>query len=106
MAERPSPEEGRRWLEALRLERIEVTEWPLEVPTDPGPLFPHHPVLRGGFLDDLYECFEDERLADEVMTRVSEDVPSFMPFMAQRYVLSGWNTHSGLEHSPSLSTTS
>ena len=79
VVERPSAEEGRRWLEALRLERIGVTEWPLEVPTDPGPLFPHHPVLRGGFLDDLYECFEDERLADEVMTRVSEDVPSFTP---------------------------
>lgn len=74
-------------------------------PTDPGPLFPHHPLLRGGFLDDVYGCFEDERLADEVMTRVSEDVPSFTPLIAQRCVLSGWKTHSGLEHSPSLSTT-
>ena len=104
VAERPSAEEGRGWLDALSFERIEVTEWPLEVPTGPGPLFLHHPLLRGGFLDDVYECFEDQRLADEVMTRVSEDVPSFTPLIAQRCVLSGWKTHSGLEHPPSLNT--
>lgn len=90
VAERPSAQEGRAWLDALGLERIEVTEWPLEVPTGPGPLFLHHPLLRRGFLDDVYECFEDQRLADEVMKRVSEDVPGFTPLMAQRCVLSGW----------------
>ena len=90
VAERPSADEGRAWLDALGLERIEVTEWPLEVATGPGPLFLRHPLLRGGFLDDAYECFEDQRLADEVMKRVSEDLPSFTPLRAQRCVLSGW----------------
>jgi SAM-dependent methyltransferase len=90
VAERPSADEGRAWLDALGLERIEVTEWPLKVATGPGPFFLHHPLLRGGFLDDAYECFEDQRLADEVMTRVSEDLPSFTPVVAQRCVLSGW----------------
>jgi len=90
VAERPSADEGRAWLDALSLERIEVTEWPLEVATGPGPLFLRHPLLRGGFLDDAYECFEDQRLADEVMKRVSEDLPSFTPLIAQRGVLSGW----------------
>ena len=92
VAERPSAQEGRAWLDALGLERIEVTEWLLEVPTGPGPLFLHHPLLRGGFLDDVYECFEDQRLADEVMKRVSEDVSSFTPLMAHRCALSGWKT--------------
>lgn len=90
VAERPSAEEGRGWLDALGLERSEATEWPLEVATGPGPFFLHHPLLRGGFLDDAYECFEDQRLADEVMQRVSEDLPSFTPVVAQRCVLSGW----------------
>ena len=90
VAERPSADEGRAWLDALGLDRIEVTEWPLEVATGPGPIFLHHPLLRGGFLDDAYDCFEDQRLADEVMTRVSEDLPSFTPVVAQRCVLSGW----------------
>ncbi|MBI3608958.1 MAG: class I SAM-dependent methyltransferase [Nitrospirae bacterium] len=90
VAERPSTNEGRAWLDALGLDRIEVTEWPLEVATGPGPIFLHHPLLRGGFLDDAYECFENQGLADEVMTRVSEDVPSFTPLIAQRGVLSGW----------------
>jgi hypothetical protein len=92
VAERPSAAEARGWLEALRLERIQVSEWPLEVPSGPGPLFLHHPLLRGGFLDDAYECFDDQRLADEVMKKVSEDVSSFMPLVAQRCVLSGWKT--------------
>jgi hypothetical protein len=47
-------------------------------------------LLRGGFLDDVYECFEDRQLADEIMTAVSEDVPSFAPLIAHRCVLSGW----------------
>jgi SAM-dependent methyltransferase len=92
VAERPSAEEGRGWLDRLGLERIQVAEWPLEVSTGPGREFLYHPLLRGGFLDDAYECFEDQRLADEVMTRVSEDVPSFTPLVAQRCVLSGWKS--------------
>jgi len=53
-------------------------------------LFLRHPLLRDGFLDDAFECFDDARLADEVMTTVSEDVPSFTPLIAQRCVISGW----------------
>lgn len=90
VAERPSAHEGRRWLEEAGLENILVTEWPLEVPTGAGPAFLHHPLLRGGFLDDVYECFEDVRLAEAVMKPVSEDLPSFVPLIAQRCVLSGW----------------
>jgi len=90
LAERPSAEDVRGWLDRLHLVRIAVTEYPLDVATGPGPAFLHHPLLRGGFLDDVYECFEDQGLADEVMTRVSEDVGSFTPLIAQRCVLSGW----------------
>lgn len=90
LAERPSAEEARGWLTTLGLERIAVTEWPLEVVTDPGPAFLHHPLLRGGFLDDVYECFEDQRLAEQFMTRIAEQVPSFTPLIAQRCVMSGW----------------
>jgi SAM-dependent methyltransferase len=90
LAERPSAEEARGWLDRLDLARIAVTEYPLDVATGPGQAFLHHPLLRGGFLDDAYECFEDEGLADKVMTRVSEDVESFTPLIAQRCVLSGW----------------
>ena len=95
IAERPSSEEGRGWLDKLGLERIVVTEYPLEVATGPGPAFLHHPLLRGGFLDDVYECFKDQRLADEVMTRVSEDLPSFTPLIAKRCVLAGWKREGG-----------
>ena len=90
LAERPSAEEARGWLDRLQLSRIMVAEYPLEVATDTGQAFLHHPLLRGGFLDDAYECFEDQSLADEVMIRVSEDVESFRPLIAQRCVLSGW----------------
>ena len=92
VAERPSAEEGRGWLDRLGLMRMEVTESSLEVHTGAGPLFLQHPLLRAGFLDDVYDCFEDQRLADQVMTRVSEDVPSFTPLVAQRCVLSGWKS--------------
>jgi hypothetical protein len=47
-------------------------------------------LLRGGFLDDVYECFDDQQPADEVMTVMSEDLESFAPLIAQRCVLSGW----------------
>lgn len=88
--ERPSAQEGRGWLEALNLERVDAIEYPLEVETGPGREFLHHPLLRGGFLDDVYECFEDQVLADRFMVRISEEVQSFMPLIAQRCVLSGW----------------
>ncbi len=90
LAERPSAAEVRGWLEQLDLARIVVAEYPLVVATGAGRAFLHHPLLRGGFLDDAYECFEDQRLAEEVMTKVSEDVESFTPLIAQRCVLSGW----------------
>jgi SAM-dependent methyltransferase len=90
LAERPSATDVRGWLERLDLARVVVAEYPLDVATGTGQAFLHHPLLRGGFLDDAYECFEDQRLADEVMTRVSEDVESVTPLVAQRCVLSGW----------------
>jgi SAM-dependent methyltransferase len=92
VAERPSAKDGFNWLTSLGLEQIEVTEWPLEIATGPGPMFLHHPLLRGGFLDDVYECFENQYLAEEVMNAVSQDLPSFTPLIAQRCVLSGWKT--------------
>jgi SAM-dependent methyltransferase len=90
LAERPSIRDARGWLDRLHLSRIVVAEYPLEVTTGAGQAFLHHPLLRGGFLDDVYECFEDQGLADEMMIRVSEDVASFTPLIAQRCVLSGW----------------
>lgn len=90
VAERPSVDEGRGWLTALGLEKIITAEWPLEVATGPGPMFLHHPLLRGGFLDDAYECFDDPRLAEAVMKAVSEEIASFTPLIARRGVLSGW----------------
>jgi SAM-dependent methyltransferase len=92
LAERPSAEEARGWLDRLHFMRIAVIEYPLDVATGSGQAFLHHPLLRGGFLDDAYECFEDQGLADEVMTRVSEDIESFTPLIAQRCVLSGWKS--------------
>jgi SAM-dependent methyltransferase len=90
IAERPSAEDSREWLKALGLERIEVAEWPLEIKTGSGEMLLHHPLLRGGFLDDAYECFDDSHLADHVMNAVADDVPSFTPLIAQRCVMSGW----------------
>ena len=90
VAERPSAAEARGWLERLELERIAVVEQPLEVVSGSGQRFLRHPLLRGGFLDDAYECFEDQRLAEEVMTRVSLDLESMTPLIAQRCAISGW----------------
>jgi SAM-dependent methyltransferase len=90
VAERPSADDASGWLEQLGLANIRATERPLEVATGPGPAFLHHPLLRGGFLDDAYECFDDQRLAEAVMTSISEDLPSFTPLLAQRCCLSGW----------------
>jgi SAM-dependent methyltransferase len=95
LTERPSAKEARSWLEQLDFERIEVTEYPLEVATGPGQEFLHHPLLRGGFLDDVYECFEDQHHAEEFMTKISEDIQSFTPLIAQRCVLSGWKKSAG-----------
>jgi SAM-dependent methyltransferase len=92
--ERPSAEEGRGWVEALDLERVEAVEYPLEVATGPGLEFLHHPLLRGGFLDDVYECFEDQLLADRFMTDIAQDITRFTPLIAQRCVLSGWKRNS------------
>lgn len=88
--ERPSAQEGRSWLERLDLERVEAIEYPLEVEADPGQEFLHHPLLRGGFLDDVYECFEDQSLAERFMTKIAQDITQFRPLVAQRCVLSGW----------------
>ena len=101
VAERPSAEEGRGWLHKLGLERIVVDEYPLEVAAGTGRAFLQDPLLRAGFLDDVYECFEDSQLADEIMTAVSEDVPNFSPLIAQRCVLSGWKPLGSEDDRPS-----
>jgi SAM-dependent methyltransferase len=88
--ERPSAQDGRGWLEALDLERVEAIEYPLEITTGLGQEFLYHPLLRGGFLDDVYECFEDQSCAEEFMRKLSEGVQRFRPLIAQRCVLSGW----------------
>ena len=102
VAERPSMKDARGWLDALGLQRIAATESPLEVTTGPGPLFLHHPLLRSGFLDDVFECFDDPRLADEVMKTVSEDVPSFTPLIAQCCVMSGWKPEGHHKYHPNV----
>ena len=90
LIERPSAQEGQGWLKELNLERVETMEYPLEVATGPGHEFLYHPLLRGGFLDDVYECFEDQPLADRFMTDIAQDMTRFTPLIAQRCVLSGW----------------
>ncbi len=90
IAERPSAEEVHRWLTELKMERIDVAEWPLEIKSGPGQAFLNHPLLRGGFLDDAYECFEDQVLANEVMDAVADDLESFIPLLAQRCAFSAW----------------
>ncbi len=88
--ERPSANDIRGWLNLLNLERIEVTEYPLEVASGPGRELLYHPLLRGGFLDDVYECFDDQSLADQFMTDIAQDTSRFTPLIAKRCVLSGW----------------
>jgi len=88
--ERPSAAQARQWLEELGMERVKATNWPLEIATRPGPDFLEHPLLRGGFLDDVYECFENQRLAEEFMIDISNNIESFTPLIAQRCVMSGW----------------
>jgi len=90
VAERPSAAEARGWLERLQMERVTVIERPLVVESGSGQRFLQHPLLRGGFLDDAYECFDDARLADTVMTSVAADMESMIPLTARRCALSGW----------------
>ena len=88
--ERPSADHARQWLNELGMQKVEVTEWPLEIATGSGTDFLYHPLLRGGFLEDIYECFEDQVLAEEFMTVISQDIASFTPLLAQRCAMSGW----------------
>ena len=88
--ERPSANQARQWLEELGMEKVSVTERPLEIQSGPGREFLEHPLLRGGFLDDIYECFQDQALAEEFMTNISNDLLSFTPLIAQRCAMSGW----------------
>ncbi|MCZ6802287.1 MAG: class I SAM-dependent methyltransferase [Nitrospirae bacterium] len=90
IAERPSEADGRKWLESGGLERIDVAEYPLEVVTGPGQEFLYHPLLRGGFLDDVYECFTDQSLAESFMQTIAQDIEQFTPLITQRCVMSGW----------------
>jgi SAM-dependent methyltransferase len=95
LAERPSTKDVRRWLAAFAMTAIAVVEQPLEVVSGPGPAFLYHPLLRGGFLDDVYECFEDQRQADAMMTAISTDLSSFTPLVALRCVMSAWKATAG-----------
>ena len=88
--ERPSATDAKQWMNEIQLERVEITEYPLEVLTGNGQAFLYHPLLRGGFLDDIYECFTDQHLAENFMNTIANDVQSFTPLVAQRCVMSGW----------------
>ncbi len=88
--ERPSAKQAEEWLKDLGMERVKASEEPLEVVTGPGRAFLEHPLLRGGFLDDVYECFEDQTLADEFMNFIAEDISRFVPLHAMRCAFSGW----------------
>ncbi|MDT7041586.1 class I SAM-dependent methyltransferase [Candidatus Nitronereus thalassa] len=88
--ERPSGQEAYQWLKQLRMEKIVVENHPLEVETGSGQEFLWHPLLRGGFLDDVFECFEDQDRANKFMMSISQDIASFVPLIAQRCVMSGW----------------
>ena len=89
--ERPSTGDAAKWMKSGGLERIEVAEYPLKVETGPGQEFLYHPLLRGGFLEDVYECFTDQELAESVMQTISYDTQSFIPLIAHRGVMSGWH---------------
>lgn len=95
LAERPSAEDARRWLATSAMTEVSVVEQPLEVASGPGRAFLYHPLLRGGFLDDVYECFEDQRQADAMMTAMSTDLAGFTPLIALRCVMSAWKGDAG-----------
>lgn len=90
LAERPSAQDAHRWLEACGMVRVEVAEYPLEVQTNPGHEFLYHPLLRGGFLDDVYECFADQEVAERFMEDIADAVPGFLPLLANRCVMAAW----------------
>jgi ubiquinone/menaquinone biosynthesis C-methylase UbiE len=92
LAERPSADDARQWLNECGLEQVNVTEWPLIVKTGAGIEFLYHPLLRAGFLDDVFECFTDQGLAEEFMQSISQDIQSFVPLVAQRCVMSAWRS--------------
>ena len=79
---RPSANDERQWLEKMGMENIKVADYPLEIATGPGRTFLEHTLLRSGFLDDVYECFRDQTLAQEFMTGISNDIESFTPCTA------------------------
>ena len=90
MFERPSASQARKWLQELGMERVSVSEHPLEIFTGPGREFLEHPLLRGGFLDDVYECFQDQSLANDFMESISKNISSFIPLLAIRCSMCGW----------------
>jgi len=88
--ERPSSNHVQHWLADLDMDKIQIKEEPLEVESKSGQEFLYHPLLRNGFLEDAYECFEDQKLAEEVMSSVSKDMKSFTPLYAIRCAFSAW----------------
>jgi ubiquinone/menaquinone biosynthesis C-methylase UbiE len=88
--ERPSALQAEKWLQELGLEKVAVIEQPLEISTGSGRSFLEHPLLRGGFLDDIYECFEDQKRANEFMKDLSQKISTFTPLFALRCAISGW----------------
>ncbi len=88
--ERPSLDEVCAWLQRLGLKEIAAKADPLEIATASGQAFLHHPLLRGGFLEDIYDCFEYPALASDFMQTLSKDIASFTPLFALRGVVSGW----------------
>ena len=98
LEERPSASDAKQWLTESGLEQVEVDEYPLEIQTGPGKEFLHHPLLRGGFLDDVYDCFTDQNLAEDFMNGIANNVESFSPLIAQRCVMSGWSPEKPVNH--------
>ena len=88
--ERPSALQAEKWLQELGLKKVSVIEQPLEIPTGSGRSFLEHPLLRGGFLDDIYECFQDQDKANEFMKDLSQKTSTFTPLFALRCGISGW----------------
>tara|TARA_B100000686_G_C16780040_1_gene971202 strand:+ start:125 stop:907 length:783 start_codon:yes stop_codon:yes gene_type:complete len=89
ITERPSANQALKWLKNLGMEVPKTTEWPLEVKIEPGKKFLEHPLLRRGFLEDIYECFDDQRVAEKFMKVISESLSDFQPLIALRCVMSG-----------------
>jgi ubiquinone/menaquinone biosynthesis C-methylase UbiE len=88
--ERPSALQAEKWLQELGLEKVAVIEQPLEIPTGSERSFLEHPLLRGGFLDDIYECFQDQDKANDFMKDLSQKISTFTPLFALRCAMSGW----------------